>query len=393
MLFETSGILRWEQPVKLNHIVAVVMLLCTPFVGCKQRSGAKDLPQELVLIGKTQEFIAFLNSAKIFEDSPLTGFIADFSDHLGNCEDFEVVCDSLDACTLEENTGCRGGHRRLKSAYRLLGDAEWMLSSNRANRQRITAWGSTHSNHRYEITAELTVHSDPGLSALFMPAAEAPARAALAEKESLLHFLIRPDRGLSLDSFLTAGSIGNKLFQLKSDLFLATTLEGTWEAAFYSPDLDDLIPPMAVALHFRNRKRAVRAMEDFLGNLMNTWPIRRSPYSLDSWSGACLSNLRVMPNLAPCYVATDRSLIVGWNPASMELALAQPSPDQVPATASSARVEFDRVAKTDRILSAAPLADDSRSQSSYSWTTAQITGKRVGDLYQLKLELSVDSPR
>jgi hypothetical protein len=393
MISRYSRSLHRARTSKLNQLVAAIILLCAPLTGCNQRPAVETLPQALVLFGKTQEFIAFLNSVKIFENSPLTTFIADFADQLANCKEFELVCNSFDACTLADNTGCRGSHQQLTPVLPLLGEADWMLSSDLATQQRITAWGSAGSNNSYEVTAELRLHSKPGPISLLIPAAEAPARAALAEENSLIHFLIRPDGGLSLDPFITAESMGSKLFQLKSELFLATTLEGTWEGAFYSPAQDDLIPPMALALHTSDRNRAVQAMEEFISQLMNGWPIRRSPYSVSRWSGACISNLRVMPGLAPCYVATDRSLIIGWNPTSIEQALAQSTEDRLSATASSALIAFDRIAKADVTLGDSSMDDVSGPESFYSWTTALISGQRVGELFQLKLELSAGTPQ
>ena len=79
---------------------------------------------------------------------------------------------------------------------------------------------------------------------------------------------------------------------------------------------------MALALDIRDRDLAVEVMEKFLDDLMATWPARRNDYQIDGWSGACLSNVRVMPDLAPCYVATDDTLVIGWNAGSIRHALA-----------------------------------------------------------------------
>jgi hypothetical protein len=82
------------------------------------------------------------------------------------------------------------------------------------------------------------------------------------------------------------------------------------------------MPGVALALGFSLRDPAVSAIEKFIADLQQTWPVHREALTLPAGAGACLPDLNVLPDLAPCYVATGDALVVGWNPASLAHALA-----------------------------------------------------------------------
>ena len=50
-----------------------------------------------------------------------------------------------------------------------------------------------------------------------------------------------------------------------------------------------------------------------IADLQQTWPVHRSELRGPAGDGACLPDLNVLPELAPCYVATADALVVGWN--------------------------------------------------------------------------------
>ena len=77
--------------------------------------------------------------------------------------------------------------------------------------------------------------------------------------------------------------------------------------------------------------------------------VRRSDFALGAAAGACLRDLNVLPELAPCYVATERALVIGWNEASLTPALATraaSAPDGASAS-GSAVIDFARFAQAD----------------------------------------------
>jgi hypothetical protein len=137
-----------------------------------------------------------------------------------------------------------------------------------------------------------------------------------------VHLRVRPRDGIDLASLVPPGSQGDRLFRLRSELFSAAVLDGTWEGAVYLPERAGGMPGVAIALGVKRRNAAVAAAERFVADLQETWSVRRSDFRLRVGEGACLLDLSVLPDLAPCYVATADALVVGWNAASLERALA-----------------------------------------------------------------------
>ena len=99
-------------------------------------------------------------------------------------------------------------------------------------------------------------------------------------------------------------------------------------------------------------------MERFIEDLRKTWPVTRTPFAIGPATGACLLDMNILPGLAPCYLATDRAIVVGWNPASLRLAL-EP---QDPLNAADAAIlgehggvwlDLDRLAEADARLATA----------------------------------------
>jgi hypothetical protein len=160
----------------------------------------------------------------------------------------------------------------------------------------------------------------------------------------LIHLRLRPEGGLDLGRFVRAEGTAAKLYGLRNELFLATTLEGVWEAALYPPAGDPPFPGLALALDLHDRERGRTAVDGFLRELGESWPVRRVPHSQGPWRGECLANLKVMPDLEPCYVVTDDALVVGWNRRSLGLAL---RPTEKTADASSATVYLSRFPEID----------------------------------------------
>jgi hypothetical protein len=231
-----------------------------------------------------------------------------------------------------------------------------------------------------------------GLASLALPGGEAAGAAELSESETLLHARVRPQGGLDLASLVPSSSQGAQLFRLKSQLFAGLVLDGVWEIATYLPEEGKAVPRTAIALNFSNRSAAVAAMEDFIGNLQESWPVARTFFRLDEADGACLLDLAIMPGLAPCYVATDRALIVGWNPASLRKALDGHSDKRDGlGDSSGAIIHLDRFADADRILSAALRTETNSHPTQYPWR--RITAKATPDPSGIRLKLRFESGR
>jgi hypothetical protein len=97
-----------------------------------------------------------------------------------------------------------------------------------------------------------------------------------------------------------------------------------------------------------------------------------------------------MPGLAPCYVATERALIVGWNPASLRKALDgnKGDPDGL-GNSSGAIIHLDRFADADRILSSALRTETNAHPPQYPWK--RITAKGAPDPSGFRLKLRFES--
>src|SRR5262249_62039452 len=140
-----------------------------------------------------------------------------------------------------------------------------------------------------------------------------------------------PEGGIDLPALVASGGQGEALFALKSRLFGAAILDGTWELALYLPGEGEPLPRAALALGTRERAAAAAATGAFLDEIEARWPVRRAPFSIGAFEGACLPELRLLPGLAPCFVATESALVVGWNAASVRKALDGSAADLSPA--------------------------------------------------------------
>jgi hypothetical protein len=305
---------------------------------------------------------------------------------IAECEEFESWCPGEDSCALVERLSCRGGEPRLDEANRLLGESDWLFGSELGEGQQLTARGRTVGTGVTEVQVELSGLEEQNALSLLLPAERGPGPFLLSAEQTLAQIRIRPDGGLDIASMVSREGWASQLFQLKSELFLATALKGNWELAVYVPEEDQRIPPTALALDFTSRTAAVAGMDQFLEEFMQAWPIRMSPISVGDWPGVCLSNLQVMPDLLPCYVATDTALVVGWNPLSLEKALA--AGDQ-PEGGEESRVvlHLDRFPLADARLAAASGADPDATPPAYPWQQIQISGNRQGKGYRLQLAL------
>lgn len=263
------------------------------------------------------------------------------------------------------------------------------------------AWGWADAAGGHALAVELAAGDGEGGWSLLLPAAEPPGPPRLADTGALLHARVRPDRGLDLASRIDAGGAAAELFRLRNELFLATALEGTWELAVYHPEEGQRIPPAALALDVADRGRAVTAIEAFIAEVRETWAVSRRPATLAGHPGACLDDLNLMPDLAPCYAATPEVLVIGWNAGSVERALALPrdpeaaAPSPLAAALSSAVVHLDRLPEADARLAragASRLGGPPPAPLVYPWRALRLAGRRDGGEYRIAIQLAAPEP-
>lgn len=357
-------------------IVAIVALLP---LGC-DRVPSRRLPSGRFVLGDAVRFSEILARLEVMSGTQLARAASLAREKIATCEDFEAWCPAEDSCALLERLSCRGKEKVLEEAHLQLGESDWLFGSELAEARYVAARGSSVGGGVTEVEVEVTGLVEGRGVSLLLPAESGPGPFLLSADQALAHMRIRPDGGLDIASMVSREGWASQLFQLKSELFLATALKGNWELAVYVPEEGQRIPPTALAVDFTNRSAAVAGMERFLEEVMQAWPVRMSPISVGDWPGVCLSNLQVMPDLLPCYVATDSALVVGWNPLSLERALAAGRPPQG-GEESRMLLHFDRFPLADQRLAAASGA--AAAAPAYPWQKVEITGRRQGKGYRL----------
>lgn len=156
---------------------------------------------------------------------------------------------------------------------------------------------------------------------LLVPAAQAPEPATLHAETALIYARLRTEGGLRPAAFVPEGSQGDKLMGLKSGLFSGLLFDGSWEFAFYPPGPGELLLPWAASLGVRSRKAAIAGVEAWIEDLSRRWPLTRSPHVDNTIQGVCLRDLNVLPDLAPCYHADERALVIASNDRALGLAV------------------------------------------------------------------------
>jgi len=368
--------------------IAVTILFAAALValGC-DRSPTRSLPSGRFVVGDAGHAVELLQRLELMSGTQLARAAALAREKIATCEGFEAWCPGEDSCALLERLSCRGDEPGLDEAYLLLGESDWLFGSELGEGQQLTARGRTVGASVTEVEVELSGLERRSAMSLLLPAERGPGPFLLSTDQTLAQIRIRPDGGLDIASMVSREGWASQLFQLKSELFLATALKGNWELAVYVPDEGQRIPPTAMALDFTSRTAAVAGMDQFLEEVMQAWPIRMRPISVGEWPGVCLSNLQVMPDLLPCYVATDKALVVGWNPLSLEKALAA---GEQPDGGEESRVvlHLDRFPLADERLAGASGADPDVTPPAYPWQQIRISGGRRGKGYRWQLSFA-----
>jgi hypothetical protein len=239
---------------------------------------------------------------------------------LPDCDVVEAHAQQASLAALREGLRCADPDGALAAVHRDRGERAlafaWPLGE-----ARLTGSADVSAKGDLELRFEVPGESFQGTRALLRPDALAPGPALLGGDDALLHARLRPEGGIDLPALLAQGGQADTLFSLRSRVFSAAVLDGTWELALYLPADGEHLPRAALALGIRHSAVAQAAAESFLDEVESAWPLQRSPFAIGSAPGACLRDLRVLPGLAPCYVATERALVVGWSDASLHKAL------------------------------------------------------------------------
>ena len=357
--------------------------------GCGEIEVMKRWPSGATLLANTRSLDRLLERVARLEGTPLARRAEAIRALLPNCPTVEGRAESGQMSDLWTALDCATGRSDLVALEQARNGWDLAVSVPVAGDHWLGTL-SIRPSGDVEIELRLPRVAAEGLASLALPGEEATGAVELSESETLLHARVRPRGGLDLASLIPSDSQGARLFRLKSKLFAGVALDGVWEIAIYLPEVGDPMPPTALALDFSHRSAAVAAMEDFIGNLQESWPVARTFFQIDEAKGACLLDLAIMPGLAPCYVATERALILGWNPASLRKALDGHRDERDGlGDFSAAIIHLDRFADADRILSSALSAETSPHSTRYPWR--RITVKAAPDPSGFRLQLRFES--
>jgi hypothetical protein len=124
--------------------------------------------------------------------------------------------------------------------------------------------------------------------------------------------------------------------------------------------------------------------------------VHRTPFAIAGREGGCLLDLRVLPELAPCFVMDGERIVVGWNPESLHAALvggggpdAAPHPELADAgTAGGWTLQLGRLAQADELLRRAAAPEAPATRFDYGWQTLQVRMSPDAGAWRLEAELA-----
>ncbi len=315
---------------------ARMALLAALFAGCGSPAST-ELPGAW-WAGNAAAVREVLGQLAQLEGTPLARRASELAAALPDCESVGVHAPDGDIAALGGEVRCLADGDALERIRRE-SDSELVFALPASG--HVVRGALRRENGALAIDLRWPDPPDDGALSLFVPGALPVGPDRLASTGRLVQLRVRPRAGLDLAALVPDGSQADRLFRLKSGIFASAVLDGTWEGAVYLPERADAMPGIALALGFSMRSAAVSAIERFIADLQETWPVHRSPLQLEAGDGACLLDLNVLPDLAPCYVATKDTLVVGWNPTSLKRALAAPT---LGAPDAPARFDLDLAA-------------------------------------------------
>jgi hypothetical protein len=353
---------------------------------CVVRTSAPDLPPGLYLAGDARALSAVLSRLERLSDTPVARYARELRTRVEGCEEFVASAEEADPVALSESLACVPFAEQPPAIRALRGEGDLVVVVPIGDGGRLAGSGRVAPDGSLVYDGRLELRESKGLARLALPGSRTPGPPRLSTRDDLLHIRLRPEGGLNVASMVPQGSQGDRLFRLKSELFLGAVLEGTWEAAVYLPSESSTMPGVVLGLDVRVRDAAVAAVEGFVRDLESTWPVHRAPFRVGKWPGACLPDLRILPEFAPCYVATETTLVFGWNAESIRTGL-EPSLESEIGEEGGLFIRLDRIGEADRRLQEAIAPGAPPPPLGYGWNRLRANGTpRRGGL-ELHVEL------
>jgi hypothetical protein len=376
-----------HRPAGLGARLSWALVAAAVALGGCARDPGESLPDGTLLAGETAALLPLLRGLEHFTGSPAALAARRLEAKLAGCKSFLAHCPPGDACSLGAVATCEVAGEVASAAAAVRGDAGWLFSHRSAER-RFTSWGSVEPGGGLTIRALLAEDGgEPQPWQALLPADEAPAAPLLSSRGALLQLRLRADRGDEALAALAPPEAAQEHLGLAGNALAGLALEGTTEVALFEPAAGESIPPLALALHTRLRDAAARGMESVLTGVRSRWPVSREGWTRDDSTGACLSNLNVLPGLAPCYLSTERALVLGWNRRAVELALAAAPTGPAPER-SELTLDLARLPVADAIVHASFERKRVWVGRPYPWSRLHVAGQATRDGYELTLQLS-----
>ncbi len=356
-------------------------------LSCGGSDFTSSLPDGAVVAGAAAALTRALSRLERLELAPLGREAIELKNRLSDCEAFLGSSDAGEVTEVFRSIRCVSPTEIPASVRTLRGDADLALVLRFSDRgalagaARIDEHGAVVFDARFDIDGE-------GLASFLLPDDELPGPPKLNSDSALMQGRFRPEAGLNIAALVPEGGQGADLFRLKSELFAGAVLDGSVEFAVYLPENGRQMPPTALGMGFRFRAPAVAAMEKFVTDLRATWPVIPEPLEVGGHDGQCFGNLKILPEFAPCYVATADSLVIGWDRDSIEHALASGK-----AAAADERgglvVHLDRFHEADRMLRERISVASQAKGLDYAWDRIVARTSAEDGAYKFHFELQV----
>jgi hypothetical protein len=305
------------------HRLAVRSLLpLVALLAACARPQGPQWPPGLLLSADRSALSTFLDSLAQLEGTPLARIAGEWKAALPECAQVEASAPDADPQALLASLRCADPAGPLAAFHAARGEHALALAFPGAGDARPTAVADVDGG---AARATLRWPEPDGRLADLLPgdAPAGPDRLAVADR--VAHGRARSAGPLDLAAWVPSGSQGDRLFHLRDRVLSAALLDGTLELAIYQPEPSAAMPRSALALGVRQPDAARAAAERFLGEIASMWRLRRAEFAAPAGTGACLPDLHLLPELAPCYAVARDALVLGWNEASLRHALGSPA--------------------------------------------------------------------
>lgn len=398
-----------SRPSRLMSSHRLRALFCTllgMFAACQQpaSSPTPSLPLGMAVTGDMALVSLLLGQLQQLEGSRAAQAAESLMDRLSRCEAVEGHATDGSLETLIGALACRPSPSALPSLEALRGTHALAFVLPIGSEARLSGVASVDEGAQIHIEGVLHAPPHDGAWALVLPGSESVAPARLNPHQSLLHIRAKPASGIDLEALLPEGDDFQGIMRLQGKILSGAVLDGSWELAAYPPQPGQHALAPVLALGFTLRAAAVRALEAMIRDLQSTYPVHRSPYSVGAADGACLLDLNIMPAFAPCYLATENAIVIGWNPHALAMALAgegegpstggSPSSKQKDVSGGTlvtglmAEISWHRFAQADGLLTRAMNPDAQPQEGHYPWREMRLAVRQGAERLHVRLVIT-----